>query len=130
MQLGAVFLAFGLATLIASPATLVNAQSVGADGYTTVATATCTTTGTNIYAYVDTSAVSYNYMCGGGSGGSTLSAVASASVKGWQDCYTYCDNYIASVGTTNCTGFTFVSSSTFSSMSNVAYLQQWFVRLL
>jgi hypothetical protein len=100
MKLEAVFLAFGLVTLVRG--------QVGPDGYTTVTTATCTTTGVNIYAYTDTSAIPYNYMCGGGSGGTALTTVASASVSRWQDCFSYCDTYIGTVG---CTGFTFVSSS-------------------
>ncbi|KAI4754429.1 hypothetical protein E4T51_12475 [Aureobasidium sp. EXF-12344] len=96
MKLEAVFLAFGLVTLVRG--------QVGPDGYTTVTTATCTTTGVNIYAYTDTSAIPYNYMCGGGSGGTALTTVASASVSRWQDCFSYCDTYIGTVG---CTGFTF-----------------------
>ena len=105
MQLGAGFLAFGLASLLVNPITLTNAQSVGPDGYTTVATATCTATGLNIYAYTDSLSIAYNYMCGGGSGGTAYTTVTAASVNRWQDCYTFCDN---SVG---CTGFSYVSSS-------------------
>lgn len=108
MQLGAAFLAFGLASLLVNPITLTHAQ-VGPDGYTTVATATCTATGLNIYAYTDASSVGYNYMCGGGSGGTAFSTVASASVSRWQDCYAYCDNYVGT--TSNCTGFSYVSSA-------------------
>jgi hypothetical protein len=104
MKLEAVFLAFGLVTLVRGQQT---PPYVGPDGYTTVATATCTATGPNIYAFTDSSAIPYDYMCGGGSGGSTLTVIPTASVKSWQDCFSYCDTYIGTVG---CTGFTFVSS--------------------
>ena len=105
MQLGAAFLAFGLAGLLVGPITLSNAQSVGPDGYTTVTAATCTATGVNIYAYTDASSIGYNYMCGGGSGGTAYTTITSASVSRWQDCYAFCDNSIG------CTGFSYVSSS-------------------
>jgi hypothetical protein len=49
MKLEAVFLAFGLVTLVRGQA----APYVGLDGITTVATATYSTTGTQIYAFTD-----------------------------------------------------------------------------
>ncbi|KAH0391532.1 hypothetical protein KCU89_g14419, partial [Aureobasidium melanogenum] len=72
MKLGATFLALGLVSLV-------RGQSVGADGITTVSVATCTTTGTQTYAFIDTASSTYQYMCGGGSGGTAYSTVPSAS---------------------------------------------------
>lgn len=97
IQLRAAFLAFGLATFVRGQ------QNVGTDGITTVATATCTTTGTQTYAFADAANSIYQYMCGGGSGGSTLTVIPSASVTAWQACFNFCDNNTA------CSGFTFVS---------------------
>ncbi|KAG9995340.1 hypothetical protein KCU78_g17988, partial [Aureobasidium melanogenum] len=72
MKLGVTFLALGLVSLV-------RGQSVGADGITTVTAATCTTTGTQTYAFVDAASSTYQYMCGGGSGGTAYSTVSSAS---------------------------------------------------
>ncbi|KAH0369777.1 hypothetical protein KCU65_g3197, partial [Aureobasidium melanogenum] len=94
MKLGATFLAFGLVSLV-------RGQNVGADGITTVPTPTCSTTGTNTYAYIDAANSIYQYMCGGGSGGSTLTVVPSASVGSFQACFNYCDTI------SGCTGFTY-----------------------
>ncbi|KAH0336226.1 hypothetical protein KCU81_g8683, partial [Aureobasidium melanogenum] len=100
MKLGAVSLAFGLATLV-------RGQNVGADGITTVLTATCTATGTQTYAFVDTAGSTYQYMCGGGSGGTAITTIPSASVTGgWQACFSFCD------AASGCSGFSYVSRKT------------------
>ena len=110
MQLGAVFLAFGLVALVEGQQT---APYVGPDGITTVATATCTATGTQIYAYTDAGNVAYEYMCGGGSGGGSYGSIPSASgVRSWTDCFNFCDTYVDANGGSNCTGFTYVSHAT------------------
>ncbi|KAG9999619.1 hypothetical protein KCU78_g15806, partial [Aureobasidium melanogenum] len=93
-KLGVTLLALGLVSLA-------RGQSVGADGITTVITANCTTTGTQTYAFVDAASSTYQYMCGGGSGGSTLTVIPSASIAGWQGCFTYCDI------TSGCAGFSY-----------------------
>ena len=97
MQLWSILLAIGLAVLV-------DGQSVGSDGITTVPTATCTTTGTQTYAVTDSQGVLYNYMCGAGSGGNTLTTIPTASVASWQSCFGYCNNY---TGSSNCSGFTY-----------------------
>ncbi|KAI5265639.1 hypothetical protein E4T47_08484 [Aureobasidium subglaciale] len=79
---------------------------VGSDGITTVATATCTTVGTQIYAFTDSSSTVYQYMCGGGSGGALLVNIPPENVTTWQDCFNYCEN--TTVGANNCTGFNYV----------------------
>lgn len=99
MKLEALFLAFGLVSLVRG--------QVGPGGYTTVANVTCTTTGTQIYAVTDSAGVLYDYTCGGGSGGTALTTISTTSVNHWQDCFTYCDNF---VGTVSYTGFSYVSS--------------------
>jgi hypothetical protein len=106
MKLGAAFLAFGLATLIRGQQT---PPYVGPDGITTVATATCSTIGTQIYAYTDSSSIAYEYMCGGGSGGGSYGSIPSASVSSWQDCFRFCDTYVDPNGGSACSGFTYVS---------------------
>jgi hypothetical protein len=96
MKLGATFLALGLVSLV-------RGQNVGADGITTVTVATCTTTGTQTYAFVDAASSTYQYMCGGGSGGTAYSTVPSASVSAWQACFGICDS------SSGCAGFSYVS---------------------
>lgn len=100
MQLGVTFLTFGLVSWVSG-------QNVGADGITTVLTATCTATGTQTYAFVDTAGSTYQYMCGGGSGGTAITTIPSASVTGgWQACFTFCD------AASGCSGFSYVSQKT------------------
>ncbi|KAG9940681.1 hypothetical protein KCU85_g9896, partial [Aureobasidium melanogenum] len=95
MQLGVTFLTFGLVSWVSG-------QNVGADGITTVLTATCTATGTQTYAFVDTAGSTYQYMCGGGSGGTAITTIPSASVTGgWQACFTFCD------AASGCSGFSY-----------------------
>lgn len=95
-----------LAFLAICFAAFVGGQTVGPDGVTTVSTATCTTVGTQIYAFVDTSSISYQYMCGGGSAGGNAGSIPAANVTRWQDCFGFCNTY---VGTNGCSGFTYVS---------------------
>jgi hypothetical protein len=99
-----------LALLATDFVALVGGQNVGPDNITTMATATCTTTGTQIYAFVDAASTVYQYMCGGGAGGAVLTNVPSASgIRSWQDCFDWCDN--TTVGSNNCSGFLYVSQS-------------------
>ncbi|THZ44767.1 hypothetical protein D6C88_10151 [Aureobasidium pullulans] len=93
-----------LAFLAICFAAFVGGQTVGPDGVTTVSTATCTTVGTQVYAFVDTSSVSYQYMCGGGAAGGNAASIPAANVTRWQDCFGYCDTY---VGASGCSGFTY-----------------------
>ncbi|KAI5207740.1 hypothetical protein E4T39_01817 [Aureobasidium subglaciale] len=79
----------------------VRGQVVGTDGITTVATATCLSTGTQTYAYLDPSGIQYRYQCGAGSGGTSTAVIPSASVSSWQACFAYCDNFAG------CNGFTY-----------------------
>lgn len=107
MKLAAFFLAFVLSTLAQGQQT---PPYVGADGITTVATATCTTTGTQIYAFTDAGNMAYQYMCGGGSGGGSYGSIPSASgVRSWTDCFNFCDSYVDANGASLCSGFTYVS---------------------
>ncbi|THY65580.1 hypothetical protein D6C98_00196 [Aureobasidium pullulans] len=71
-----------LAFLAICFAAFVGGQTVGPDGVTTVSTATCTTVGTQIYAFVDTSSISYQYMCGGGSAGGSAGSIPAANNAG------------------------------------------------
>ncbi|CAC9886520.1 unnamed protein product, partial [Aureobasidium pullulans] len=93
-----------LAFLAICFAAFVGGQTVGPDGVTTVSTATCTTVGTQIYAFVDTSSISYQYMCGGGSAGGSAGSIPAANVTRWQDCFGFCNTY---VGANPCSGFTY-----------------------
>ncbi|THX90169.1 hypothetical protein D6D05_00727 [Aureobasidium pullulans] len=82
----------------------IRGQSVGPDNITTMATATCTTTGTQTYAFIDAASTVYQYMCGGGAGGAVLTNIPSASgIRSWQDCFDWCDN--TTVGANGCSGF-------------------------
>lgn len=86
----------------------IRGQSVGPDNITTMATATCTTTGTQTYAFIDAASTVYQYMCGGGAGGAVLTNIPSASgIRSWQDCFDWCDN--TTVGANGCSGFLYVS---------------------
>ena len=100
MKLEAVFLAFGLVTLVRGQQT---PPYVGPDGYTTVATATCTAIGTQTYAVTDAQGILYRYQCGAGTFGAQFSAVPSSSVGNWTACFAFCDN------APGCSGFTYVS---------------------
>ncbi|KAI5194218.1 hypothetical protein E4T38_09651 [Aureobasidium subglaciale] len=90
-----------LAILAVGLFAFVRGQVVGNDNITTVSTATCSSTGTQTYAYVDPSGIQYRYQCGAGSGGTQTSAVPSASVSSWQACFAFCDNLAG------CNGFTY-----------------------
>jgi len=85
--------------------TVINAASsstgsVGADGVTTTTfPPACTTINMNIYAVIDSLGKPYHYMCGGGSGGSTVSTVT--NVANFTACFQACDDYAG------CTGWTY-----------------------
>lgn len=86
--------------------TITAAPSVGSDGITTVNYApSCTAINTNTYAVTDSAGVGYLYMCGGGTGGTTMAV--SAGVPNWNSCFAICDS------TTGCSGFTYNQGAAF-----------------
>lgn len=92
MQLRAILWAIGLSALV-------DGQTVGSDGVTTVSyPPTCTTVGSQTYAVTDSANVLYWYMCGPGSGGSAATTIGA---QNWNDCFGFCDGY------TGCSGFTY-----------------------
>lgn len=98
MRPGTAFLAFALTTLVKGQ------SSVGPDGITTVATATCTSPmdgATATYAFVDSSSIAYRYACGASTNGGAVIQLQAAN--SWTQCFNLCDSY------TNCTSFTYVS---------------------
>jgi hypothetical protein len=93
---------------------LVNGQATGTDGIVTVASPTCTTTGSQISAAYDASGFYYQYICGNAASGALLTQIN--SVSNWQSCFSYCDNYVATLNSYagssgfNCSGFIFVGA--------------------
>ncbi|CAD0091399.1 unnamed protein product, partial [Aureobasidium mustum] len=95
-EAGYSLLAFALTTLVKGQ------SSVGPDGITTVATATCTPPmdgATATYAFVDSTGIAYRYVCGASTNGGAVTQLQAAN--SWVQCFNLCDSY------TGCTSFTY-----------------------